>query len=82
MPDVDMKEIESLLSQLNHWERTYGNTYPPNAGMATTGEAPARIAELKAQLKARGAVFHWASGAYVIDKILGPGEGHQGPDEF
>lgn len=82
MSDAGIKTIESLLSELNHWETKYGNTYPPRAGLATTGEASARIAELKAQLRARGAVFHWAKTAYVIDKVLGPNKGHQESDEL
>ncbi len=82
MSDADMKAIEPLLGELNQWETKYGNTYPPRAGLATTGEANARISELKAQLKARGAVFHWAKTAYVIDRVLGPGKGQQGPDEL
>jgi hypothetical protein len=74
-----MDRVESLLESLNEWEREYGTTYGDAAGLASTGESNARIAELKRQLVEAGAVFHWDGERYVLDELVEGGTGHEGP---
>jgi len=74
------EEIRRLLDTLNYWEQQYGVTYVGRPDLKSTGEANARIAELKEQLVTRGAVFHWNGRGYVLDEIVLPSQGRQGPD--
>lgn len=62
---MNISEIDRLLAELNEWERKYG---PLGAGkfLATTGEAPARIAVLKRQLFDIGVGVEWDGDKYVI----------------
>ncbi len=80
-PTGDPDAIRQLLASLNHWEQTAGTTYAADPRLKSTGEANARIADLKRQLAARGAVYHWNGREYVLDAIETPGRGRQGPDD-
>ena len=62
MPPVD---IDRLLSELNEWEQKHG-PLGGGKGLASTGEAPARIADLKRQLREAGVEVEWNGAEYVI----------------
>lgn len=79
-PPGDPDAIRELLASLNRWEQTAGTAHTANSRLKNTGEANARIADLKEQLAARGAVFHWNGREYALDAIETPGRGRQGPD--
>jgi hypothetical protein len=70
-------EIDELLEQLNRWEHDYGTAHGPAAGLASTGEAPARIATLKERLAEAGAVFRWDGDRYVLEHVAAPREGRE-----
>lgn len=70
-PDADM-----LLAQLNEWEQKYGQL-GGGRGLASTGEAPARIADLKRQLSELGVVVEWDGKGYVIVSRRDGGGGRQ-----
>ena len=72
--------IRKALGDLNEWESLYGNTYGAAAGLGSTGEAPARIASLKHELRALGAVFQWDGTAYALIETVTEGAGDQLPD--
>jgi hypothetical protein len=57
--------VSRLLSQLNEWEQNYG---PLGAGkdLKSTGEAAARIAELKRELRELHVEVAWNGAEYVI----------------
>ena len=79
--NIDL-EIRDLLEVLNYWEQTYGTTYAGEARLKSTGEANARISDLKQKLNAKGAIYHWNSQKYVLDTIVDPNQGGQGADEL
>jgi hypothetical protein len=83
MPNSDdqrTQAIRDVLATLNEWEREYGTTYGSGAGLGSSGEANARIADLKDKLRSLGAVFQWRGERYVLVKTVAPGSGHQMPD--
>ena len=53
------EQIQHLLAELNEWEQQYGTRYAADPRLKSTGESNARIADLKEQLAAGGARFHW-----------------------
>lgn len=64
-PVTDKDDIDALLDELNEWEQKYG-PLGGGKGLDSTGEAPARIAELKRQLVIRGVTVAWDGAKYVI----------------
>jgi hypothetical protein len=64
-PMMSMLDVDTLLAQLNEWEQKYG-PLGGGKGLASSGEAPARIAELKRQLSELGIVVEWNGTEYVI----------------
>ncbi len=72
-----LREIQTILAQLNDWEQNYGTTYGDAKGLGSTGEANARIADLKDKLCGLGAVFRWNGERYVLVATAAPGQGRQ-----
>jgi hypothetical protein len=69
-------QIRRRLDQLNEWETHYGGAHAgPDEG--STGEAPARIARLKQELRALGAVFQWNGKAYALIDTAAEGAGDE-----
>ena len=58
-------ELEALLFQLNAWEQKYGPLGGAK-GMASSGEAPARIADLKQQIAALDMGVVWNGREYAL----------------
>jgi hypothetical protein len=56
--------VDYLLRELNLWERKYGLGISSES-LATTGEAPARIAEIKAGLQELGVRVEWNGKEYL-----------------
>ena len=57
------------MAALNYWEHNYGTAYAPDAQLKSTGEANARIANLKQKLNEKGAIYHWSGTEYVLDAV-------------
>ena len=68
-------EIKQLLEDLNYWEKNYGTTYSQEKRLKSTGEANARIADLKEKLKSKGMLYHWDGSEYVLDTVVEPKPG-------
>lgn len=68
----DQAELEALLLQLNAWEQKYGPLGGAK-GMASSGEAPARIADLKQQIAAMGMGVVWNGQEYALVPLSGSG---------
>lgn len=82
-PESERKQkIHVLLRDLNHWEQNFGVAYTKDKQLASSGEVTARIADLKRQLKAQGARYHWNGEQYVLDAVVEPNQGQQGEDEL
>jgi hypothetical protein len=62
---MDKKDVPTLIAALNEWEQKYG-PLGGGRGLASTGEAPAQIAELKARLRALGVTVEWNGHEYVV----------------
>jgi len=72
-----MHKIRRTLAELNEWESRYGTTYGVDAALGSSGEAPARIARLKDELRGLGALYRWDGTSYVLIETVAEGEGHQ-----
>lgn len=59
-------QIDYLLHELNNWEQKFGKGVSAEL-IASTGEAPARIAKLKAMLLELGVTVEWNGKEYIID---------------
>jgi len=75
-----LETITALLASLNEWQQRRGPVAPVDPTRKDSGEASARIEELKRQLAAAGAVYHWDGRRYVLDTVATSGAGAQGPD--
>jgi hypothetical protein len=62
---MDKDDIPALIAELNEWEQKYG-PLGGGKGLANSGEAPARIAELKRRLRDLGVTVEWNGREYVI----------------
>jgi hypothetical protein len=76
---AEQEEIRELLSELNHWEQNYGTAHKNDPQLKDRGEANARIDDLKKSLKEKGALFYWNGTEYVLDSIIGLGQGEEIP---
>jgi hypothetical protein len=72
-----LRDILNAMESLNEWEREYGTTYGTGAGLGSSGESSARIADLKDKLCNLGAVFQWRGDRYVLIDTAKPGSGYQ-----
>jgi hypothetical protein len=61
-------KIDALLLSLNEWEQKYGIQHSRDPTLKSSGEANARIAQLKRELDELGASYHWDGVKYVLDK--------------
>jgi hypothetical protein len=76
-----VEKIREVLSQLNHWEQNYGTAHRNDPMLKDLGQANAAIAALKKELEENGALFYWNGTEYVLESILGPGQGKEMPDQ-
>jgi hypothetical protein len=77
---ISRERCLGVLALLNEWEQEYGTTYGAGAGLGSSGESNARIADLKDKLRNLGAVFQWNGDRYILIETVKPGSGHQMAD--
>jgi len=70
MDDPDL-QVESLLGQLNHWQRLSGIDPQEDSDILSTGESNAAIEDLKRKLDLLGAHYYWDPKAWQYRLISG-----------
>ena len=65
------RPVSEVLAELTYWRRLIEPS-DPAVVLKSTGEAPARIADLEADLRSRGIAFHWDGERYALDDPEAP----------